>query len=66
MEELPKDKPIYVYCHSGLRSYIACRMLTGSGRECYNLSGGYSFYASVMKDQCPAPQGTGPCGLARK
>ena len=65
MEELPKDKPIYVYCHSGLRSYIACRMLTGSGRECYNLSGGYSFYASVRKDQCPEPQGTGPCGLAR-
>ena len=65
MEELPGDKPIYVYCHSGLRSYIACRMLTGSGRECYNLSGGYSFYASVRKDQCPGPQGTGPCGLAR-
>ena len=64
--ELPKGKPVYVYCQSGLRSYIACRMLTGSGVECYNLSGGYGFYSSVIKDQCPAPQGTGPCGLARK
>ena len=27
MEELPKDMKIYVYCQSGLRSYIACRIL---------------------------------------
>ena len=65
MGELPQGKPVYVYCQSGLRSYIACRMLTGCGIECYNLSGGYSFYSSVTKDQCPAPQGTGPCGLVR-
>ena len=63
--ELDPKKPIYVHCQSGLRSYIACRMLTGCGIECYNLSGGYSFYSSVTKDQCPAPQGTGPCGLVR-
>lgn len=25
LHELPKDKPVYVHCHSGLRSYIACR-----------------------------------------
>ena len=64
--ELPKDKPLYVYCQSGLRSYIACRMLTGYGYECYNLSGGYGFYSSVTKDLCPPPQGTGPCGLSKE
>ena len=65
MGELPNGKTVYVYCQSGLRSYIACRMLTGNGVECYNLSGGYGFYSTVVKDQCLAPQGTGPCGLAR-
>lgn len=44
MAELPTDKPVYVNCHSGLRSYIACRMLAQSGYECYNFSGGYRFY----------------------
>lgn len=44
MAELPTGKPVYVNCHSGLRSYIACRMLAQSGYECYNFSGGYRFY----------------------
>ena len=38
--KLPKDTPIYVYCHSGQRSYIASRILTANGFECYNLAGG--------------------------
>ena len=60
---LPAGRPIYVNCQSGLRSYLACRMLTGEGYECYNLSGGYGFYAMVMQDQGLPPEGTGPCGL---
>ena len=63
MQELPAGRPIYVNCQSGLRSYLACRMLTGEGYECYNLSGGYGFYAMVMQDQGLPPEGTGPCGL---
>ncbi|MEG1550775.1 MAG: rhodanese-like domain-containing protein, partial [Oscillospiraceae bacterium] len=27
INEIPKGKPVYIHCHSGLRSYIACRML---------------------------------------
>ena len=65
MGELDPAKPVYVNCHSGLRSYIACRELTQRGYTCYNLSGGYSFYANVKKDQCLRPQGTGPCGLVK-
>ncbi len=45
---IPKNKPVYVHCHSGLRSYIACRILTGNGYECYNLAGGWRLYESVM------------------
>lgn len=49
--EIPKGKPVYVHCHSGLRSYIACRILTGYGFNCYNLAGGYRFYESVINEK---------------
>lgn len=65
IEEVPKDKKIYVYCQSGLRSYIACRILEQKGYECYNISGGYGFYSSVVNGSCPDRDGTGPCGLKR-
>lgn len=44
LAKIPKDKKIYVYCHSGLRSYIACRVLSQNGYDCYNISGGYGYY----------------------
>jgi NADPH-dependent 2,4-dienoyl-CoA reductase/sulfur reductase-like enzyme/rhodanese-related sulfurtransferase len=44
LKDLPKDKPIKVFCEVGLRSYIACRILTQNGFEAYNLSGGYLTY----------------------
>ena len=47
-QELPQGKPVYIHCHSGLRSYIACRMLSGYGFDCYNLCGGYRLYQSVI------------------
>ncbi len=48
---LPKDKPIYVHCHSGLRSYIACRILSGHGYDTHNLAGGWKLYESVMSER---------------
>jgi len=48
LDEIPKDKPVYVHCHSGLRSYLACRILTGNGYDCYNLAGGWRLYESVI------------------
>ena len=40
LEEL-KGRPVYVYCLSGVRSYIAGRMLMQSGfKQVFNLSGG--------------------------
>lgn len=51
LDEIPKDKPVYIHCHSGLRSYIACRILTGSGRDCYNLAGGWRLYESVINEK---------------
>ncbi|MBP3391487.1 MAG: CoA-disulfide reductase [Clostridia bacterium] len=49
--EIPKDRPIYVHCHSGLRSYLACRILTGNGYDCYNLAGGFRLYESVINER---------------
>ena len=51
--KLDPKKPVYVHCHSGLRSYIACRLLTGEGFNCYNLAGGYRLWASVQQATTP-------------
>ncbi|NLP44916.1 MAG: FAD-dependent oxidoreductase [Peptococcaceae bacterium] len=48
---LPKDKPIYVCCITGLRSYIAVRILKEHGFRAINLDGGYRTYASVYAAQ---------------
>lgn len=52
LDEISKEKPVYVICQSGLRSYIACRILSGNGFDCYNFSGGFRFYDTVMNDRC--------------
>lgn len=51
INEIPKDRPVYVHCHSGLRSYLACRILTGHGYDCYNLAGGWRLYESVINER---------------
>ena len=41
MSELPKDKDVILYCHSGARSYHACAYLAQQGYEnAINLRGG--------------------------
>lgn len=55
--ELPQGKPVYIHCHSGLRSYLACRMLTGLGYDCYNLSGGWRFYEIAVNDKLTPDHG---------
>lgn len=61
MGELETGKPVYVICQSGLRSYLACRILTQNGFDCSNFSGGYRLYQTVMLDQAAAER-TLPCG----
>lgn len=51
LEEIDKEKPVYVMCQSGLRSYIATRILEGRGYEAYNFSGGYRYYDMVINDR---------------
>jgi NADPH-dependent 2,4-dienoyl-CoA reductase/sulfur reductase-like enzyme/rhodanese-related sulfurtransferase len=45
MNELPKNRGIYIYCQIGLRGYLASRILLQSGFDkVYNLSGGYRLW----------------------
>ncbi len=57
IDELDKTRPIYVICQSGLRSYIASRILQGYGYDAYNFAGGYRYYASAITPQATA------CGM---
>lgn len=42
LDELPQDRPLYVHCRSGQRSYYACRILAAHGfRDVYNIAGSY-------------------------
>lgn len=62
IEEVPVGKPVYVICQSGLRSYIATRILEGLGFEAYNFAGGYRFYEAVMLDK-GLNETAFPCGM---
>ncbi|MFW9820889.1 MAG: FAD-dependent oxidoreductase, partial [Candidatus Thorarchaeota archaeon] len=45
IKEIPNNKPIYVYCEVGYRSYLALRILLQSGfKEVYELTGGFKIY----------------------
>ena len=62
LDEIEKDKPVYVICQSGLRSYIGTRILEGNGYKAYNFSGGFRFYDAVMHDRCLIEAATA-CGM---
>ena len=64
LNELERDKPVYVNCQTGLRSYLACRLLTQYGFSCSHLSGGYSFYQVVTQEQQTA-RSAYPCGMEK-
>ncbi len=62
LDEVEKGKPVYVICQSGLRSYIAARILAENGYECYNFAGGFRFYDVVVNDRCMIEAAT-MCGM---
>ncbi len=62
LDEVEKDKPVYVICQSGLRSYIASRILEGNGYTAYNFAGGFRFYDAVTNDRALTCRATA-CGM---
>ena len=70
LEELPAPEALreasailFVHCQSGLRSYLACRVLSQLGYPCANVAGGYLFYQAMKTDADARDAGTGPCGV---
>ncbi|HJF64956.1 MAG TPA: CoA-disulfide reductase, partial [Slackia equolifaciens] len=64
LDLLSPDWEIWVYCQSGLRSYVACRILEQHGFSCANIAGGYGFYEQTALDRSVRTDGVGPCGMA--
>jgi rhodanese-related sulfurtransferase len=64
LNELDPTRPVYVMCHTGIRSYIASRILTGHGFDVSNFSGGHSFYSLVTREAALA-RAVCDCGLAK-
>lgn len=44
LNEIPKDKDLYVNCQVGLRGYLASRILCQNGIKVKNVDGGYKSY----------------------
>ena len=51
LEEIPKEKNIYIYCEAGLRGYLAQRILKQNGfMNVFNLSGGYNLWKTCIAE----------------
>lgn len=62
LDEIDKNKKVYVICQSGLRSYIASRILMGNGYDAYNFAGGFRFYSAIESDKALVERSTA-CGM---
>lgn len=51
LSEVPKNQPIIVSCHSGLRSYLAERILKQNGYKAKNLDGAFALYSTVRAEK---------------
>ncbi len=64
LSELDKSKKIYVMCQSGLRSYLATRILVQNGFDAYNFAGGYRLYGSIKNEEMLSKQ-CYSCGMEK-
>lgn len=48
---IAKEKTLIVSCQTGLRSYVAERLLTQQGYTVYNLDGAYHLYAQIQSEK---------------
>ena len=64
LDQLEKDKKIYVMCQSGLRSYLATRILMQNGFDAYNFAGGFRLYSSIKNEEVLSKQ-CYTCGMEK-
>ena len=48
LDEVPKDKNIYILCEVGFRGYLSTRLLIQKGYHAKNLSGGYKLFKTAI------------------
>ena len=60
LEELPRDKPVWTYCRSGFRSYIAYCVLRQNGFDAAFLTGGMMTYHGYHRTPLEVGQGGMP------
>ena len=60
LEELPRDKPVWTYCRSGFRSYIAYCVLRQNGFDSAFLTGGMMTYHGYHRTPLEVGQGGMP------
>jgi rhodanese-related sulfurtransferase len=58
-EELPRDRPLAVYCQVGQRGYYAVRFLLQHGYPAANLSGGWTTYEALSAAKMLGPAASG-------
>lgn len=54
LDEVPKDREVWVFCQSGVRAHTCQRMLLQQGYNVKNISGGYLSYAYMPPDSRPS------------
>ena len=51
LDEIPTDKPVYIFCQQGMRGYLAQRILVQRGySDVSNLSGGYLLWKTYWDE----------------
>ncbi len=60
LDEVPKDRNIYVFCEVGFRAYLSTRFLSQMGYNVKNLTGGYKLFkiAKATTEEIAAECGT--------
>ncbi len=49
VDEIPRDREVWVYCAAGQRAYFAQRLLLQRGVPAKNLSGGYTTWLAMRE-----------------
>jgi len=53
LAEIPKDQPVVVYCHAGIRSFNAASWLKRQGVNALSMSGGIDLWSREIDPKVP-------------
>jgi rhodanese-related sulfurtransferase len=51
LQEIPRERPVALYCHHGIRSLYAAEWLTRQGYDALSLEGGIDRWASEIEPE---------------